>query len=602
MKRLDIQGLRGFAVLAVLLFHINPTIVKGGFLGVDIFFVISGFVITQSLARGTGSYSAQITDFYRRRAKRILPVSLVVIVLTAIATRIFLAPVDFKRFGLDAVATTLFAGNIRFAGQGNNYLNQSVSPTPFLHYWSLGVEEQFYLIWPLLFLFFFKKRKNLIPFFFAFSTVFAIWYTNQAAVNSFYFPISRAWEFLAGVVVALLVKEDKRIFGAMIAAFGWVAIVASILLINTSMPVPGFTTLIPVCATVAILYANHAFFWKKTIAWIGDISFSLYLIHWPLVVIVLQRYGFISKKNQIGLLVISFGFGWLLNRYIENPFRFKKSLQLTFPRWGIAILSSLLVALGCTTIASAAFASNATKINLTLPIIYSDGCHLNFGVDWPKNSCLFGDLKSREEVILTGDSHAAQYFPALQQIAVEKKWKLLSLTKSSCPAMLLVTKRNGIVDSSCARWQNRVIARINEDQPLHVIISNYTESTYPLNGSGKNYASIYAAGQSAFLKALKIPVASITYIEDSPHPLRNIPECLSKDPKRCSFLLTRSTTTAAIKALVRVNSSQYLEFENWFCPEGVCSAIKDGYNIYRDGSHISIPAALALIPLISKEF
>jgi peptidoglycan/LPS O-acetylase OafA/YrhL len=602
MKRLDIQALRGFAVLAVLLFHVNSTTVKGGFLGVDIFFVISGFVITQSLARGTGSFKAQITDFYRRRARRILPVSLVVIVFTAITTRIFLAPLDFKRFGLDAVATTFFAGNIRFAVQGNNYLNQSVSPTPFLHYWSLGVEEQFYLLWPILFLLFFKNQRRLIPFFFAFATVFAIWYTNQAAVNSFYLPISRAWEFLAGIVVALLVKEGKRKSGALIAGIGWITISASILLINTSMPVPGFTTLIPVIATVAILYANHDFFWKKPIAWIGDISFSLYLIHWPLVVIVLQRYGFISKRNQIGLLFISLGFGWLLTRYIENPFRFKKSLQLTLPRWGIAILTSLLIALGCTTIATAAIASGATKINLAQPIIYSNGCHLNFGVDWPKNPCLFGDLKSKEEVILTGDSHAAQYFPALQRIATEKKWKLLSLTKSSCPAVLLTTKRNGIVDSSCARWQKRVIARINEDQPVHVIISNYTESTYSIDGSGKNYATTFAAGQSAFLKALKISSASITYIEDSPHPIRNIPDCLSRNPKGCSFPLTRSATSTSVKSSVKANSSRYLEFESWFCPAGVCSATRNGYNIYRDGSHISVPAVLALIPLISKEF
>ena len=135
MKRNDIQALRGFAVLAVLLYHLQIPLFKGGFLGVDIFFVISGFVITERLARGEGSINTQLLDFYKRRAKRILPASLFVIALTAIAVRIFLSPLSWHRFGLDGIATTFFAGNLRFAVQGNDYLSQSMSPTPYLHYW-----------------------------------------------------------------------------------------------------------------------------------------------------------------------------------------------------------------------------------------------------------------------------------------------------------------------------------------------------------------------------------------------------------------------------------------------------------------------------------
>ena len=602
MKRLDIQALRGFAVLAVLFFHVNPTKFKGGFLGVDIFFVISGFVITQSLARGSGSLKAELTNFYRRRAKRILPVSLVVIVLTAIATRIFLAPINFNRFGLDGFASVLFSGNIRFAAQGNDYLNQSASPTPYLHYWSLGVEEQFYLLWPILFLLFFKNRSRLIPLFLVLATAFAIWFTQQAGVYSFYLPISRAWEFLAGIVVALLTIPGKKKFGSVIAGVGWITITASIFLIDTSMPTPGLTTLLPVLATATILYANHDFFWKKSITWIGDISFSVYLFHWPLVVIALERYGYISRSNQLGLVLLSLFLGWLLTRYVENPFRYRKSLLTTLSGWGVAIVATLLIAMGFTTIATASISSGSANINLTQPIIYKDGCHLNFGVDWPKGACLFGDLKSKVEVILTGDSHAAQYFPALQKIALARKWKLLSLTKSSCPAVLLVTKRDGIVDSSCVRWQKRVIARINADQPAHVITSNYTESLYPIDGFANNYAAIYTAGESAFLNALSIPKSSVTYIEDSPHPLRNIPDCLSRNPKGCSFLFARSKTSRFVKSALKVSGVQYLDFEIWFCPIGVCSATKDGYNIYRDASHLSVSSVMALAPLISREF
>ena len=195
MKRRDIQALRGFSVLAVLLFHLQLTQFKGGFLGVDIFFVISGFVITERLAKSEGSFKSQIIDFYQRRAKRILPASLFVIALTALLARLFLAPISLKRFGLDGIATTFFAGNLRFSAEGNDYLTQSMSPTPYLHYWSLGVEEQFYLLWPILFLLFFKAHRKLVLPLFAIATIFALWYTHIAAVNSFYLPFSRAWEF-----------------------------------------------------------------------------------------------------------------------------------------------------------------------------------------------------------------------------------------------------------------------------------------------------------------------------------------------------------------------------------------------------------------------
>ena len=173
-----------------------------------------------------------------------MPASLVVITLTAVAIRLFLSPLSWHRFGLDGVATTLFAGNIRFAAQGNNYLAQSLSPTPYLHYWSLGVEEQFYLLWPLLFLFFLKARRYLvIPITIA-ATIFAIWYTHHSPVNSFYQPFSRAWEFLAGIVVALVIGKPKRAT-KLLAALGWIAVTASIVLIGSDLAVPGLTTLIP---------------------------------------------------------------------------------------------------------------------------------------------------------------------------------------------------------------------------------------------------------------------------------------------------------------------------------------------------------------------
>jgi len=161
--RRDIQALRGIAVLLVLLYHFKIGPFEGGFLGVDIFFVISGYVITEKISQGSGPIKSQLHTFYLRRARRILPMSILTLLVTSLATRLFLPPISYGRFFKDILAGFGLIPNINFALQQNNYLNQSLDPSPLLHFWSLGVEEQFYFFWPLLFLFIFKSRRRWMP-------------------------------------------------------------------------------------------------------------------------------------------------------------------------------------------------------------------------------------------------------------------------------------------------------------------------------------------------------------------------------------------------------------------------------------------------------
>jgi len=595
MKRNDIQSLRGFSVLAVLLFHLQLKGFKGGFLGVDIFFVISGFVITERLSRSEGSFKSQIIDFYQRRAKRILPASLFVIALTALLTRVFLAPISLKRFGFDGIATTFFAGNIRFAAQGNNYLSQSLSPTPYLHYWSLGVEEQFYLLWPILFLLFFRARKKLVLPLFLIATIFALWYTHVAAVNSFYLPFSRAWEFLAGIVVALLAPRAPR-GGKLLAIGGWIAVLASVLFIGTNLAIPGITTLIPVAGAMAILIARSTFAWEPILAWFGEISFSIYLIHWPLVVIALSRYQGLSRTLQALIALGSVFIGYLISHVIETPFRYREKLSLSLPRWGISLIAIAALLFATTNLVSTTAASSKFSIDLSEPIIYKDKCHLDFGIAKPVSPCFYGDLHSSKVVVLTGDSHAAQWFDALNAVALKQHWKVLALTKSSCPASFLPTVRNGSPDTTCAQWQRYIAARIKTLQPSKVIVTAYSEYRYLLVQAG-SYPSLYAKGQTDFLHALGLPAASIYYIEDTPHPSHPVTDCLSKNPHStgfCDFPLTRSHATLSTRAAVTASGVHYLNFSNIFCPLNNCLASYLGHNTYRDGSHISVSTSRAL--------
>ncbi len=603
MKRNDIQALRGFAVLAVLLFHLQVAGFQGGFLGVDIFFVISGFVITERLARGTGSVKSQILDFYRRRAKRILPASLLVIVITAALARFFLAPLALRRFGLDGVATTFFAGNIRFAAQGNNYLSQSMSPTPYLHYWSLGVEEQFYLIWPILFLVFFKARRAMLLPFFALTTAGAIWYTHIAAVNSFYLPISRAWEFVAGIIVALVLPPLPREMRAakVIAIAGWLAVTASIIAIGSDLSVPGVSTLLPVVGAMAIITARSTLFWQPILGWFGDNSFSIYLVHWPLVVIALSRYQGLSTTTRLVIAATSILGGYAITKVVEAPFRFHSHFIVGFVGWGVALATAAVAVFATTSFLPASAQSSKFAMDLTEPVIYADGCHLNFGISQPTAPCVFGDLHSKVEVVLTGDSHAAQWFTALQILALQNHWKLLSLTKSSCPAALLATKRNGVVDVSCAKWQKYVAARIAREAPAKVFLTSFTEYTYPLIGSG-NYAARYAKGTVNFLQSLGRPAGAIYYIEDTPRPAQSIPDCLSKHlkvPSFCDFGLQRSAATIATQRAVVALGIRDISINDLLCPKSSCVAIYSGHNTYRDASHLSVSAVTNLAPSVS---
>ena len=243
---------RSVAVLLVIAYHLK--IVKGGFLGVDIFFVISGFVITQNLSTASGSTGQKLKAFYLRRAKRILPSSLAVILLTALLSRFFLAPIYQSRFKIDALWSTLMGANIGFGLHNLDYLQATTSPSPYLHYWSLGVEEQFYIIWPLIFFAFFALQRKKITWLIPPFILMALISTNIWPVFSFYLPSSRAFQFLFGAALVGLGRAKK--LNAWWAIVGWVGIFSSAFLISDSIANPNLYSLIPTLSTALVIYGD----------------------------------------------------------------------------------------------------------------------------------------------------------------------------------------------------------------------------------------------------------------------------------------------------------------------------------------------------------
>ena len=571
--RRDVQALRGFSILVVLLYHAQFARLTGGFLGVDIFFVISGFVITSKLMEGEGSFSAQIKEFYLRRAKRILPASLTVTLLTAVGALLFLPAISRSRFSLEAISSALFSTNLHFARIGSDYLAQSADPSPYLHYWSLGVEEQFYLVWPILFLLLYKKKKNLLLPTLLITVAGAIWFTAINPVVSFYLPFTRFWEFFAGILIAMnpqwRVSKSLRI---PIAALGWGTITFAVFWVTTADATPGFTTIIAIVGAVLVLLARVDVRHQLILPTLGDYSFSLYLVHWPVVVYFIDRRAELTLNDKILIIAISLLFSFALTRFIERPMRFQKRYVLSLPQWGAVVAAGSLLSFGVLSISSAA--THTTAFDKSTPITYSDGCHLAFGVTWPTHECAYGDLTSSREVILAGDSHAAQWFPALNALAREHKFKLINLTKSSCPAITLETRRNGKFDSSCAIWQVKVLNKIAVDKPSLVILSDFTEYKYVLNKSSKSYESAWSDGLAKFLQAISSPVA---FIGDTPKPTTLIG----------SFPLQRSSVTSVTEKIVRAIGDRYIDTTAWLC-SSQCSNNFLGKNTYRDLSHISV--------------
>ena len=599
--RRDIQSLRGLAILAVLLFHLGFSQVRGGFLGVDLFFVISGFVITSRLNVGEGSKRRQITTFYQNRAKRILPASLAVTALISIANLYFLSPISLHSISQEALGASLFSANIVFLLHQNNYLNSTLDVSPFLHYWSLGVEEQFYVVWPILFLFFFRKHKKFVlPLFFILGG-FAIWYTQFSPISSFYSPLSRAWEFLAGALISLAVPPAKITKVHKVAVFAALAIlIASFFIVSANMATPGWSTIFPVVAAMFIIRYGFEVRQKNPMVWLGDISFTLYLVHWPVVIFLFTGRSSVSLLLKIEALLISLVLAVVVTKLVETPFRFRPKLKLSLAKWGVVlvVVSSGSFALLSSNASLAVTQVSGVKIDSSLPIIYSNGCHLEYQIDWPTKPCLFGDLTSNKLVILAGDSHAAQWFPAVAQLANSQHWKLLSLTKSSCPAILLATNRSGVPDLSCQRWQQSLITTINSEKPALVLLSNFTQQPYQLVQAKGTYLQDWQAGELAFISKLKVAPGKVVIVGDTPKPASDSISCLTapahkKNLQACDFTNVPTDLTAAIPAWTKNLNINFIDPVNWFCAKNLCPAVVNQLNVYRDNSHLSVAIAKA---------
>jgi peptidoglycan/LPS O-acetylase OafA/YrhL len=609
-KITQIQGLRALAAMLVTLFHAKW--VSGGFIGVDIFYVISGFLITGLLLREierTGTINFK--EFYARRFKRLLPTSFFVLALTAIFSWMLIPPTMRSSLGRDVIAASLYVSNYLFAWWQADYQNLDATPSPVIHYWSLAVEEQFYLLWPLLVLSFFivatkLKKKNILTLLVAgvtaLSFVFSIYQTETSPIWAFYSLPTRAWELGLGALLVLIPPiRTKKLIGLL----GFIFIITSAFIFGETTAFPGLNAVLPVMGTVMLIATINS--WppflndvanSRLFQWLGEISYPLYLWHWPLLVLPSTYFARpLEVYERILAIVATIVLADLTHRFIEEPFRKTKTVPtLVFKRSGVITLVSVLI--GTTIIFSSSDKIDVSGINGAVslaqikakPLVYDDGCHANYA-QTKSDKCEYADTKSDKTMVLYGDSHAAQWFPALVEIASRSGYKLISLTKSACPSVDTVRlDQGGFKMTRCKQWRINSIKRIQEINPDVLIMSSFQYFAQPPRFTDRE--KWWNDGQRKLLTEVKNVSPHLIYLTDTPHPLRDIPACLA------NYSISKCNTTQRSENL-SISGFSVINPNSWLCSR-VCPAVKDGVVAYRDASHISVDIAIALIPRLTQ--
>lgn len=602
MRILQIQGLRALAALLVTIFHAR--LVPGGFIGVDIFYVISGYLITGLILReieNTGTLNLQ--SFYQRRIKRLLPTSVFVLFVTAIVGMFVLPAITRDALGRDLFAAATYISNYLFAWWQNDYQNLNATPSPFIHYWSLAVEEQFYVVWPIFILFLSRYGKRAVLYGVALSSalslLLSIYQTQTSPIWAFYSLPTRAWEL--GVGALLLFVPENIWKNRFIPWLGLAGIAIAAFNFDENTAFPGINAVLPVVATALLI--GSISIWPRFFndlsnnrisQWLGAISYPLYLWHWPALVLPSSALGRpLRVRERIFCILLTIILAHFTSKYIEQPIRHKKiegkKIYLFF---AATTAASLVAGLIITSTASSMISVKGTNYKFNLvdvmekPAVYGDNCHSNYG-ETESGECTYGDLTSKTTIVLYGDSHAAQWFPALEELASERGFKLVSLTKSACPSVDVPRADQGAFKNvHCEKWRDNSINRIKKLRPAAVIMSSFQYFTPPSGYSDAN--KWWKDGQVRLLDALRGSSEHLIYISDTPRPKRDIPNCLaSRDSHSCDS--TEKTIVKIIPGFEKIDPTP------WLC-SNYCPAIQNGYVVYRDASHISVAAALALKP------
>ena len=490
--RPEIDGLRTIAVLSVFFFHAGINTFSGGFIGVDVFFVISGFLITSLILSDRDSGKYTISRFYERRVRRILPALMAVLAVCSICAWFVLLPIDLKHYAESLGTTILFASNFYFKNRTGYFFEGEADISPLLHTWSLAIEEQFYILFPLLLAAIYRYKPHLLRTVLVITCVislcFSIWWVKLDQNDAFYLLPFRGWELLMG---ALLAKQPvlniRNKFAAELSGItGLTLIIVSVLFYNRHIEFPGLYALVPCLGTFLIIASNTSsrnlvgrFLSLKPVVFFGLISYPFYLWHWPMIVFLKYQQGQPLTKEQVFVIFILTTILSILTFYfIENPIRHRKVLadKRLLVKTAI-VISGLMITMGLTTMAFSGFPAridaNVARFASAKEDIDQDTnkCFQvnNFELLKKDQLCRLGNtMKETIDFILWGDSHADAIYPAIKSIAKKSGLQGVFTGSPACPPMLGVNRINS--GNFCAKFNAAVVDYIKTKQIKTVIL------------------------------------------------------------------------------------------------------------------------------------
>lgn len=611
--RPEIDGLRALAVIPVILFHAGFDLFSGGFVGVDVFFVISGYLITTIIIEDLELKRFSIINFYERRARRILPALFFVMLFCIPFAWMWMLPNQIKDFAQSIVAVSLFVSNIQFWRE-SGYFDSETDEKPLLHTWSLAVEEQYYLLFPIFLIFMWQFGKNRVfwmLFFLAlFSLLISEWGWRKNPNANFYLAPSRFWEIFIGSMTALILKKNGVVKNNLLALLGLSAIILAIFIYDEKTPFPSIYTLLPVLGVVLIIsFANKgtlvgSLLGNKVFVGIGLISYSAYLWHQPLFAFSRIR---LTQEPSVFLLIIlsifSLVLGFLSWRYIEKPFRNKnifsrfKIFLFSFIIGLIMIIFGLIVHFNPYLFIPNYHWAKILEGNSGL----SEKCDATNG----KIDIDYCSTKSDPILAVYGDSHSMHLVDGFSS-KFKKNLGLIQFTKSGCAPLINIAQKDNRYDD-CVRFNSETLKYIKNNKSIKFVIIS---SRFSLLDEGINLMmnneiideknkkeQLVLKGLFLILEDLKDSGKEVILFSNTPRPKEYFKpaECVLKSIinnrklKNCEFIHENRSKNKGLFIFdqIKINGIQKIDLTEQICKHGVCNPYFDKKPIYGAGTHLS---------------
>ncbi|MBC8087437.1 MAG: acyltransferase [Phycisphaerae bacterium] len=608
--RTDLEGLRGAAMLLVVLFHAGLSAAAGGFVGVDVFFVLSGFFITGLLVRDTQqSGSVNLPEFYATRALRLLPTLLVVLLVTLVVVMSLYAPIDRAAIAGNARAVAMHSGNMAFANESVDYF--SAGENPLLHTWSLAVEQQFYFFWPMLFVFValvfdrsargtsaFERPSIRKPLCIAMATagvlsfVASMLLTRAAQPWAFFSMPTRVWEFALGGMLTLCLSpsntavlsslsvcgrellstpEGVHRLGATLQGFALLALGIAVAMYDRATPYPGVAALLPVSAAIAMIAGGHyapqslvsRALTVPPLQWLGRHSYAWYLWHWPLIGLAGVLHPHVGVVGKLAWCIVALVLSWMTYTFVERPARTGRLAAVPASR---LTMISFGATVGVAVIAQASMVMARRTANepQQRPFAAARTDRIDHGcwattVEELNSACVFGDTTSSTTVVLFGDSHAEHWFGALDKAGRDRGWKIVLMVKGGCPVAdmpELMHARLKRYYHECTRFREAMVQRIIALKPAAAVLSSWDH--YLPNGEAPSSWQVtpemWQGGLRRTYARLSAAGVPIVAVRGTPRTKFNVPSCLSRKTAAllfagtCEYKLGASLSTVAIAA------------------------------------------------------